>query len=193
MKVARLALLALSACSGASAPATPAAEPSATEPSVAVRTEASASSPAPQTDTTDLEPKATSDDAREPAAVQTVQLEPVDGALLEQLVIEAARAYRAGRRPLVEMHAGWCHICRRVDAALAQPRAGAVLEDVVLIRVDTDVWADELRAAGLRSPTIPAFYPLDRRGKPGKHLDGHHWKPNADIIAELGQFTDASW
>jgi hypothetical protein len=128
-----------------------------------------------------------------PPPVRAVQLQPNDGSLREQLVVQAARAYRSGRRPLVQMHASWCPVCTRFDTALDAARARVALQDLVLIRVDTDVWADDLRGAGLRSPTIPAFYPLDRRGQPGTHLDGHGWRPQTDVVETLDAFVRAHW
>ena len=176
-----LASLVLFACAGPPGSSTPEPEAEPAHP-----TPASAVLDVPEPDAT------TTDPADAPPPVASVQLNPDHGALSEQLVVEAARAYRAGRRPIVEMHASWCPICRRVDAELDHPRAREALHDVVLLRVDTDIWADDLRRAGLRSPTIPAFYRLDRRGKPGKHLDGHRWKPDTDVITDLDHFVHAT-
>jgi hypothetical protein len=87
------------------------------------------------------------------------------------------------------MRAGWCPICKRVDRTLLGADFGAELDDVVLIRVDTDVFGPELNGAELTSKTIPAFYELDRRGKPTDHwVGGHRWGPKAEVPAKLGAF-----
>lgn len=117
-----------------------------------------------------------------------IELDPRRGALGEQLTLHAARAHRAGLRPFVELHAGWCAICRRVDRELSRSETEARLRGVYLIRVDTDAWAEELRPTGLTSPTIPAFYALDHRGRPGPDLHGHRWTPATDVITRLEAF-----
>jgi thiol-disulfide isomerase/thioredoxin len=122
-------------------------------------------------------------------ALAKVDLKTIDGPLAEQLTVQAAKAIRAGKRPFVEMRANWCPICKRVDGKLRKPELASELDDVVLIRVDTDIFASELSGAGLTSKTIPAFYELDRRGKPTDHwVNGHRWGPRADVPAKLKAF-----
>lgn len=123
------------------------------------------------------------------ATLQYFDLTLEDGPLTEQLTVQAGKAIRAGKRPFVEMRAGWCPICKRVDRYLLGETLGRELSDVVVIRVDTDVFGDELAGAGLTSKTIPAFYEIDRRGTPTDHwVNGHRWGPKADVPAKLRAF-----
>ena len=127
------------------------------------------------------------------APVEHLDLVVEDGPLTEQLTVQAGKAIRAGKRPFVEMRAGWCPVCKRVDKHLLSRTMGEDLSDVVLIRIDTDVFGPELAPAGLTSKTIPALYELDRRGKPTDHwVNGHRWGARADIPAKLRAFFAAS-
>ena len=139
------------------------------------------------------EPETKTDPTSESSSVvEHLDIEPVGGPLTEQLTVQAGKAIRAGKRPFVEMRAGWCPICKRVDKHLLGTELGAELSDVVVIRVDTDVFGPELKEAGLTSKTIPAFYELDRRGKPTEHwVNGHRWGPKANVPAKLRAFFAA--
>jgi hypothetical protein len=59
----------------------------------------------------------------------------------------------------------------------------------VLIRVDTDQFNKPLTKLGFKSPTIPAFYEIDARGKPtARLLHGHGWKTTSAITEKLPAF-----
>lgn len=123
------------------------------------------------------------------ASLTMKDLDPSSGSLRELLIVESGRAHREGRRVFVEMRASWCAVCKRVDRRLAALPVRTAAADVVLLRVDTDAWADDLEDAGLRSPTIPAFYVLDRRGHvTGRWLDGHRLRDTTEIDAALRTF-----
>jgi cytochrome c2 len=125
------------------------------------------------------------------ATLEKVDLRPLDGPLTEQLTVQAGKALRAGKRPFAQMRADWCAICKRVEKSIASLELPADVGDVVLLRVDTDRFASELAEAGLTSKTIPAFYELDRRGRPTSHwLEGHRWGPNADVATALLRFFE---
>lgn len=116
--------------------------------------------------------------------ITIVSIDPMKGELAEQLLVEAGKAKKAGKTAYVELWAGWCPPCKKVDALLEDPALQEQLGTVVLIRVDTDEFNKPLTKLGFKSPTIPAFYEIDGRGKPtSRLLHGHSWK-NASTIAE---------
>lgn len=118
-----------------------------------------------------------------------VDIKPDAGGLKEQLLVQASKAKKAGKTPYVELWAGWCAPCKKVDALLEGPDLQAKLASVVLIRVDTDKFNRPLTRLGFKSPTIPAFYEVDARGKPTKRLlHGHAWKNSATIADKLPAF-----
>ncbi|MFO0634213.1 MAG: thioredoxin family protein [Nannocystaceae bacterium] len=59
----------------------------------------------------------------DPDAVRIVEIDPQAGTLQEQLIAAAARAHADGRPIALELWAGWCAPCKKLDAML---RDGAV-------------------------------------------------------------------
>ena len=121
--------------------------------------------------------------------ITIVSIDPMKGELAEQLLVEAGKAKKAGKTPYVELWAGWCPPCKKVDALLEDPALQEKLGTVVLIRVDTDQFNKPLTKLGFKSPTIPAFYEIDARGKPtARLLHGHGWKTTSAITEKLPAF-----
>jgi protein disulfide-isomerase len=121
--------------------------------------------------------------------ITILSIDPVAGELADQLLVEAGKAKKAGKSAYVELWAGWCPPCKKVDALLEDPALQERLGGVVLIRVDTDTFNKPLTRLGFKSPTIPAFYEIDARGKPTKRLlHGHSWKNTATIAEKLPEF-----
>jgi thiol-disulfide isomerase/thioredoxin len=146
-----------------------------------------AKEPAPVVMQAEPEPEPEPETAKE--AITIVSIDPTAGALSEQLLVEAGKAKKAGKIPYVELWAEWCPPCKKVDALLEDPALQEQLGSVVLIRVDTDTFNKPLMKLGFKSPTIPAFYEIDVRGKPTKRLlHGHSWKNSATIAEKLPTF-----
>jgi thiol-disulfide isomerase/thioredoxin len=175
--VTRFVVVALLACNSGSAATTapPREEIVEVEPARELEQEPSQPEP-PQAEPSQPEaPKET---------ITIVSIDPMKGELAEQLLVEAGKAKKAGKTAYVELWAGWCPPCKKVDALLEDPALQEQLGAVVLIRVDTDEFNKPLTKLGFKSPTIPAFYEIDGRGKPtSRLLHGHSWK-NASTIAE---------
>ncbi|MBC8068967.1 MAG: hypothetical protein IAG13_11590 [Deltaproteobacteria bacterium] len=131
----------------------------------------------------------------EPAPASRVRLIDVDpdrGELREQILAAAAQAKADGRAVAVELWASWCPPCKKLDHLLrsAGPVATAV-DLAVLIRVDTDVFGDELNALGYTAPQIPSLYHVDAMGKPrGKPMSGAQWTRDSEaaIAEQLATF-----
>jgi thiol-disulfide isomerase/thioredoxin len=140
-------------------------------------------------------PDAKSDEggAVEPAAatVRLVDVDPDNGSLHEQIVAAAAQAKADGRSVAVELWAGWCPPCKKLDKLLGTGPVADAVANAVLIRVDTDVFNDELNKLGFDAPQIPSLYRIDERGKPkGKALSGAKWSRESEtnIAAQLAAF-----
>jgi len=151
-----------------------------------------ASAPRSSASTPAALPTANVEAERELTLETFVDLQPKDGSLRELLAVEATKAIRGGRRPFVELRAGWCPTCRRVDAVLAKSPT-PVPRDIVLIRIDTDAWHSDLRGAGLQTATIPAFFAVDARGRPtAGPLLGDAWRLDRMISRKLTEFFDGT-
>jgi thiol-disulfide isomerase/thioredoxin len=181
MRTLCISLVMLAACArddarpSTPAPSTPAPQEPAAKPS--------RSDPAPMPQT-DPPPEAT---APAPAAtVRLVDVDPDAGSLREQIVAAAAQAKADGRTVAVELWAGWCPPCKKLDQLLRSGPVAAAVGNAVLIRVDTDVFNEELSALGFDAPQIPSLYRLDDRGRPrGKPLLGAKWsRASETAIAE---------
>ncbi len=113
-----------------------------------------------------------------------VELQPSEGSLADQVRVQARRARAQGKSLYLEMGAPWCQPCKRVKALLARPEVQQQLAGVLLLRVDSDVFVDELDPLGFDAPTIPTFYALDAHGRPtDRTARGHRWK-NAALVEQ---------
>jgi len=107
------------------------------------------------------------------ALVRRVDLHGASGPLRSQLAVQTIKATKNGERPHVLVRAAWCPACRKIEKDLKQPAEG--FEDVVLIWVDIDQWADQLADAGIVSKTIPTLYKIDRSGRLQPRHVGANW------------------
>ena len=137
------------------------------------------------------QPTETIDPPPTAARVKLVDIDPDGASLHEQIVAAAAQAKADGRSVAVELWAGWCPPCKKLDKLLHEGPVADAAANAVLIRVDTDEWNDELNKLGFDAPQIPSLYRIDERGKPrGKALSGAKWtrEPEATIAAQLAAF-----
>lgn len=161
------------------------APPPATEPSI----ESPSSVPTPRVAAA-VDPPAPVDPPTS-VTVTIVELDAQAGPLEDQLTAIAARAKREGRPATVELWAGWCPPCKKLDRLLAGGTVADALRGTILVRVDVDMFDDELNALGFTAPQIPSMYRLDDRGRPrGKPLSGADWtkRTEPEIAAALRTF-----
>lgn len=77
---------------------------------------------------------------------------PVDAAL--------ERARREGKPLLIEFHAAWCAPCRQLETTFAEPAVRALLEKMIVLRIDTDRQAEIAAAFGvLALPDLRLLHP----------------------------------
>ncbi len=124
-----------------------------------------------------------------PEPLRVVDIEPSAGPLKQQLRMYGRRGAKRSQRVVLEMGAPWCPPCKRAKALLAEASVASQLDDVVVLRVDSDRWGDELDALGFDSPVIPAYYRLDGEGGPsGMTIRGDRWKTRAQVREGLLAF-----
>lgn len=127
-------------------------------------------------------------DASEVATLEVVNLEADAGPLGAQIRRYAAHATEQNKRVFLEMGAPWCPPCKRAKTLLAKPEVAAKLSDVLLLRVDSDVWIEELDELGFDAPVIPTYYALDAKGASTRAVRGSTWKTRALVEQKLLAF-----
>lgn len=137
-------------------------------------------------------PEATADESQtEPATapLSVVDVKPSAGPLKQQLKLHAKRGAKAGQRVVLEMGAPWCPPCKRAKALLAEDAFKAELDNVIVLRADSDVWGEDLDALGFDAPVIPVYYRLDEDGTPsGESVRGDRWKSRTQVRSGLLKF-----
>ena len=99
------------------------------------------------------------------------------------------RRAKAGQRVVLEMGAPWCPPCKRAKALLAEDAFAAELDNVVVLRADSDVWGEDLDALGFDAPVIPVYYRLGDDGMPsGESVRGDRWKNRTQVRSGLLAF-----
>jgi thiol-disulfide isomerase/thioredoxin len=137
-------------------------------------------------------PEAQADvEAPEPTStpLSVVDVKPSAGPLKQQLKLHAKRGAKSGQRVILEMGAPWCPPCKRAKALLADDTFKAELDNVVVLRTNSDVWGEELDALGFDAPVIPVYYRLDEDGMPsGESVRGDRWKSRTQVRSGLLKF-----
>jgi len=170
--VALSTLLALAACS----------DRTATPPAAAPAT--------PTTPTQPATPKPATEPATPGASAHKVVNLPLGDDLPRLLAEHTALAKQAGLAPFVELWATWCPPCKKLEAAMGDPRIERAFAGVYLIRLDSDQWGPRLAGTGLENGTIPVFYELNDQGKTtGRKIDGGAWAE--DIPENMAPPLDA--
>lgn len=121
--------------------------------------------------------------------LSVVDVKPSAGPLKQQLKLHAKRAAEAGQRVVLEMGAPWCPPCKRAKALLNEDAVKAELDNVVVLRADSDVWGEDLDALGFDAPVIPVYYRLNEDGTPsGDSVRGDRWKNRTQVRTGLLAF-----
>src|SRR5262249_52613775 len=126
-------------------------------PTTATKPEPPTEQPAPPTEERPTEAQV----AKQLPAARVVTLAPEGGELSDQLAPAAPRGKAGGLVPVVEMWAGWCPPCKKLDRLLDDPAFADSLRGLALVRLDSDAWGEALDSAGFDAPSIPTFYALD--------------------------------
>jgi hypothetical protein len=110
--------------------------------------------------------------------------------LSDELAKQRAEALAAGEHLLVMTTKDACNPCRGVDRALKDPLLQTALTKTRIVRVDVDVFRDDLDALHIPSKRIPGFYLLSPDLTPSDGIDGGEWDDDIppNIAPVLGAF-----
>jgi hypothetical protein len=88
-----------------------------------------------------------------------------------------------------------CEPCRGVDESLRDPRIQAALAGVRLVRVDIEVFHEDLDALRIPSDRIPGFFLLAPDLNPRDGVDGGEWDDDipVNIAPVLGAFVRGAY
>jgi hypothetical protein len=112
-------------------------------------------------------------------------------ALSEELARQRAEASSAGETMLVMTTAGRCDPCRGVDRSLADPLMQTALSRVRLVRVDLELFHEDLDALKIPHRRFPGFFLLALDLTPKDGIDGGEWDDDiaVNIAPVLGAFV----
>lgn len=116
----------------------------------------------------------------------------IDAVTLEkELAKQRAAASTAGQKVLVMTTRDDCEPCRGVEASLKSALMQTALAKVRLVRVDLDVFKDDLDALKMPRERYPAFFLLSVDLTPKDGIDGGEWDEDVapNIAPVLGAFV----
>lgn len=107
------------------------------------------------------------------------------------LAKQRAAAAKSGESVLVMLTGGRCEPCRGVDESLKSSLMQTALDKVRLVRVDLDVFGDDLDKLKMPHDRYPAFFLLGVDLTPKDGIDGGEWDDDVaqNIAPVLGAFV----
>jgi hypothetical protein len=115
----------------------------------------------------------------------------IDAITLEkELAKQRAAASTAGQKVLVMTTRDDCAPCRGVESSLSSALMQTALANVRLVRVDLDVFKDDLDALKMPRERYPAFFLLSVDLTPKDGIDGGEWDEDvaSNIAPVIGAF-----
>ncbi|MGK4004326.1 DUF4190 domain-containing protein [Sorangium sp. So ce1036] len=111
--------------------------------------------------------------------------------LSEELAKQRAEAYAQGEKVLVMTTSDACEPCRGVDRSLSDPLMQTALRSVRLVRVDIDVFKEDLDQIKMPRRLYPGFFLLSPDLTPRDGINGGEWDDDIarNIAPVLGAFV----
>ncbi|WP_437564676.1 DUF4190 domain-containing protein [Sorangium sp. So ce542] len=111
--------------------------------------------------------------------------------LSEELAKQRAEAHAQGEKVLVMTTSDPCEPCRGVDRALGDPLMQTALRSVRLVRVDIDVFKEDLDQIKMPRRLYPGFFLLSPDLTPQDGINGGEWDDDIarNIAPVLGAFV----
>ncbi|MBI4955652.1 MAG: hypothetical protein HY908_26775 [Myxococcales bacterium] len=131
----------------------------------------------------------------ETGRITVVDLGVSERSLTEALRHQQAEAEKARQKLLVMVTGSSCAPCRGVDGALSDPRMQQALDAVRLVRVDIDVFGEELDQLRVPRDAYPGFFLFDRNLAPSDGIHGGEWDADVaeNIAPVLGPFVRGAY
>ncbi len=121
--------------------------------------------------------------------ITVVDLGRETSSLADELPRQRAAATTAGDHLVVMTTTGRCAPCRGVDEALRLPLMQTALDHVRLVRVDAEIFDEDLEALRIPHVRVPGFFLLAPDLSPRDGIDGGEW--DADIAPNMAPVLGA--
>lgn len=121
--------------------------------------------------------------------ITVVDLGRATASLADELPRQRAAATTAGDRLVLMTITGGCAPCRGVDEALRDPLMQTALSRVRLVRVDAEVFHEDLEALRIPHARVPGFFLLAPDLSPRDGIDGGEW--DADVPPNMAPVLGA--
>lgn len=166
-------------------------EESAVEAELSVPTDAlatSASLPdAGRTEVVSIVPRETT--VHREGQIVVVDIGTLVPSLSEEVAKERAEASRAGDLMVVMTTRGECLSCRHFSNSLRHPLMQTALAHVRLVRIDVDVFEEDLSNLKIPHENLPGFFLLAPDLYPRDGIDGGEW--GSDLVMNVAPVVDA--
>ena len=164
------------------------AEPASKDPAPSPSAAPSSSSPPSESAPPDTR-------VTEVGQITVVDLGVSEPSLRTAFAREVAVAKAAGKDVLVMTTEDSCVPCKGVAASLADQRMQSVLGKIRLVRVNIDVFKDDLAKLGLQVVPYPVYALLTADGSPRDAIDGGEWEEDVaeNIAPVLGAFVQGEF
>lgn len=123
--------------------------------------------------------------------ITVVDLGVSEPSLKAALVRELATAKAAGEDVLVMTHVKECPPCEGVAKSLPDPRLQTALEKIRLVRINLEVFKDDIAKLGLQVNPYPVYALFSADATPRDAIDGGEWDDDIpeNIAPVLGPFV----
>jgi hypothetical protein len=134
-------------------------------------------------------PKVTT--TRREGVVTVVDIGASVSSLSQEIAKERAEASRVGELTLVMTIRGDCDACQRFSETLSDPLMQTALSRVRIVRIDVDVFEEDLPSMKIPSDKLPGFYLLAPDLIPRDGIDGSEWGSDrpTNMAPVLGAFV----
>lgn len=128
---------------------------------------------------------------RREGAVTVVDIGSLVSSLSTELAKERAEAWRVGDVTVVMTTRPGCEPCQRFTEALSDPLMQTALSHVRLVRIDVEVFDEDLPSLKIPTDKLPGFYLLAPDLYPRDGIDGGEWGPDvaSNMAPVLGAFV----
>ncbi len=105
-----------------------------------------------------------------------VDLEKTEKPLIQSMLEHRVIAEKKNQQIFVQITAEWCTPCKKLRASMDDIMLRRAFNGTYIVRVDADIWEDELPEINIDLKAVPVFYALSEEGKATSYtINGGAW------------------